>query len=136
LEQSKDVLTKSQKKVWGALCDPYWGKIRNNKGALVHIERSQKQGKVTDQLAEYILELAIKVIDKKEYKYRFNEDLIQEAAKQMLVSVMNFKLDKSNNAFAYLTVVCHSSMIRTIHKENKQRVVQEELMERAELGLL
>jgi len=123
LEQSKDVLTKSQKKVWGALCDPYW-------------ERSQKQGKVTDQLAEYILELAIKVIDKKEYKYRFNEDLIQEAAKQMLVSVMNFKLDKSNNAFAYLTVVCHSSMIRTIHKENKQRVVQEELMERAELGLL
>jgi len=132
LEQSKDVLTKSQREVWGTLKDPCWGKIRNNGDLVVHIAQSEKQNRVTDRLGDYMFSLATKLFETRTLTQGYihiKDDVIADAVRQMISSYSRFDVTRCNNACSYLTIVTLGAFAQSVSRENKQQAIKKCLAE-------
>jgi len=130
------LLNKDQRAVWDKLVDPwgYYGPINNNSDLLIAIDYAQNDGKVSQALGKYMIELADRLLHRKHYQSLvYADDLVQAAVMQMLISYQHFDSTKSNNPFGFLVQVSHSAFLHHISKENKQKRIEEDLLERTNI---
>lgn len=101
----------------------------NNKELLAEVQRSKKNGQMSDMLARMLQLLCSKYAKKGNFvNYSYNEDM-QAYAMMMLVRTWNsFDPDKSSNPFAFFTQCIKNSFIQYLKQEQKQRDVRDLLL--------
>ena len=128
-------LTKNQKQFWNTLKFSYdrGDILRVNSQILKHVLISQKIGRVTEPLAECIVWIAERQSGKAQFKgFTYLDDMIGHAVMHMLMVVLKFNSDKSQNPYAFLVQVTRGAFCNFQHRERKQREIKEQQSEEQE----
>lgn len=95
-----------------------------NEELLVEIAKSKKLGKPTDRFGKLVVKIAERMLKRKGFvsltPYDITQDMLHEAVFNMLRLYANFKPEKDDNAYSYLTTITRSSFIKVIHQEKKE----------------
>src|SRR6056300_623745 len=91
---------------------------------------AEEQGKVKPQMTEYIGECIYKIATRLSTRpnfinYTYRDEMICDAIENCIQYIGNFKVEKSNNAFAYVTQICYYAFLRRIQKEKKQVYIKQ-----------
>ena len=88
------------------------------------IRKYQEEGIPTDALGEMLIKIALHMSTMARfwrYSHDIKEELVDNAIKQMLVSVPKFNLkDPKKNPFGYLSMICYRDMLHSLKKHFKQ----------------
>ena len=81
-------------------------------------------GKMSEQLGEMFMEIAVRYTNKLYSQYNFPhslvDDMIGESVHRMVVKIDKFDPTRENaNAFAYFTQICHNQIIAYLKKERQ-----------------
>lgn len=97
----------------------------NNKDLLIQVQKSKKQGTMTNELALMLQTLTRKYAKKGNFaNYSYNEDM-QAYALLMLCKTWNsFDETKSNNPFAFFTQCIKNSFIQYLNQERRVRDIK------------
>ena len=131
-EDTVSKLTKDQKQFWNTLKFSYdrGDILRVNSQILKHVLISQKIGRVTEPLAECIVWIAERHAHKAQYKgFTYLDDMIAFAVMHMLMVVLKFNSDKSQNPYAFLVQVTSGAFCNFMAKERNQRDIKEQQLE-------
>lgn len=98
----------------------------NNQDLLDKIKDYKDSDKFSDELGKMIFDIAKNYACKGNFSgYTWKEDMVSEAVLTCCKYLKNFDADKSNNAFAYITKICHNSFKGYIKKENKHSKIKD-----------
>jgi len=131
------MLPANQKRFWNVLKYGYDRNevLKTNPDIMRAIKISQRVGRIIEPLSNFIFALAKRRIDGANYVHlTYNDDLVQESVKFMLIAVMKFDPAKSNNPYAYMSTCCTSAVIHYQDKEKKQEKIKMEMLARANHG--
>ena len=127
-------LSKEQRLLWDNLKYSYDNSWipRTNPEMLEALKISRRLGRIIPPFANSMMWIAKRYVNRKFYnKHGMEQDMIAEAMFQMLKGAWKFNPNKSNNIFAYLVTITNSAMIRVVHKENKEKNIQRDLLDQA-----
>lgn len=87
------------------------------------VETGQPIPPLPDDVGEAILLIASNLAFRPNFSgYSFREDMIGQAILESCKYIHNFRPEKSNNAFSYITTIAFHSFQRTITVEKKKRL--------------
>jgi hypothetical protein len=94
------------------------------------IQVNLSEGKEAPQMSEYIGECIYKIATRLSTRpnfinYTYRDEMICDAIENCIQYIGNFKVEKSNNAFAYVTQICYYAFLRRIQKEKKQVYIKQ-----------
>jgi hypothetical protein len=94
------------------------------------IQSNLSEGKEAPQMSEYIGECIYKIATRLSTRpnfinYTYRDEMICDAIENCIQYIGNFKVEKSNNAFAYVTQICYYAFLRRIQKEKKQVYIKQ-----------
>lgn len=94
------------------------------------IQTNLSEGKEAPQMSEYIGECIYKIATRLSTRpnfinYTYRDEMICDAIENCIQYIGNFKVEKSNNAFAYVTQICYYAFLRRIQKEKKQVYIKQ-----------
>lgn len=94
------------------------------------IQINLSEGKEAPQMSEYIGECIYKIATRLSTRpnfinYTYRDEMICDAIENCIQYIGNFKVEKSNNAFAYVTQICYYAFLRRIQKEKKQVYIKQ-----------
>ena len=94
------------------------------------IQINLSEGKEAPQMSEYIGECIYKIATRLSTRPNFindtyRDEMICDAIENCIQYIGNFKVEKSNNAFAYVTQICYYAFLRRIQKEKKQVYIKQ-----------
>ena len=100
------------------------------------IQSNLSEGKEAPQMSEYIGECIYKIATRLSTRpnfinYTYRDEMICDAIENCIQYIGNFKVEKSNNAFAYVTQICYYAFLRRIQKEKKQVFIKQQSIEAA-----
>lgn len=80
-----------------------------------------------------LVDMIIKLVDRYGEKYNwsgytYNDEMRAEARHDLLKNGLKFKPEKSENPFAYFTMIAHHAFLHVLQKEKKYRSVIEDKM--------
>jgi DNA-directed RNA polymerase specialized sigma24 family protein len=105
----------------------------SNNLLLPAVIESRKIGKISSELAGYLLMLATRYASKPSFaNYSFREDMVAEALADLCKNALKFNPEKSNNPFAFYTSCIHNSFLGYLNLEKKQRKIRDQML--VELG--
>jgi len=87
------------------------------------------------RMSEYIGECVYKIATRLSTRpnfinYTYRDEMICDAIENCIQYLGNFNIEKSSNAFAYVTQICYYAFLRRIQKEKKQVFIkQKSIME-------
>ena len=115
-------LADDEKLFWDILSDNKFEYIPiTGKNLADAVKWAQQKHRVPKQLAIFMMHLAETYAERSSYRgYTFKEDMIQEGVHAMLGGFKSFDCNRSDNVFAYLTILCKSGFMRFISQERKQ----------------
>ena len=87
--------------------------------------------RMTEYIGECIYKIATRLSTRPNFiNYTYRDEMICDAIENCLQYLHNFNVEKSNNAFAYVTQICYYAFLRRIQKEKKQVYIkQKQIME-------
>ena len=99
-------------------------------------KKAEAKGEQIPQMSNYIGECILKIATHLSRKanfvnYTFKEEMISDAVENCCNYITNFDIEKSKNAFAYITQICYYAFIRRITREKKQQKIKFKLIEEA-----
>jgi hypothetical protein len=109
----------------------------NNKeftAAVAEYSAGIKEAKANDtelpQMSEYIGECIYKIATRLSTRpnfinYTYRDEMICDAIENCIQYIGNFNVEKSSNAFAYITQICYYAFLRRIQKEKKQVYIKQ-----------
>ena len=111
----------------------------NNKDMLKEVIASQAIQKANpdwtpaQSMTPTLVDMIIKLVDRYGEKhnwagYTYNDEMRAEARIDLLKNALKFKTEKSDNPFAYFTMIAHHAFLHVLSKEKKQRTIIEEKM--------
>ena len=93
----------------------------------LYIEKVQIAKNIADQprIPEYIGECIYLICNKLALKpqffgYTWRDEMVSDGIENCIIAINNFDPSKSNNPFAYFTMIAWNAFIRRIQKEKKQ----------------
>tara|TARA_Y100000004_G_scaffold194523_1_gene259350 strand:+ start:2457 stop:3029 length:573 start_codon:yes stop_codon:yes gene_type:complete len=100
------------------------------------VKLAESQGKTPPRMTEYIGECIYKIATRLSTRpnfinYTYRDEMICDAIENCLQYINNFNVEKSNNAFAYVTQICYYAFLRRIQKEKKQVFIKQKQIEEA-----
>ena len=99
------------------------------------VAKAESAGKEPPRMTEYIGECIYKIATRLSTRpnfinYTYRDEMICDAIENCIQYIGNFNVEKSNNAFAYVTQICYYAFLRRIQKEKKQVYIkQKQIME-------
>ena len=95
---------------------------------------AKDKGEEPPPCPEYIGECFLKIANRLSYRpnfinYTYRDEMICDAIENCIQYIGNFNVEKSNNAFAYITQICYYAFLRRIQKEKKQVYIKQKTIE-------
>ena len=88
--------------------------------------------RMTEYIGESIYKIATRLSTRPNFiNYTYRDEMICDAIENCLQYLHNFNVEKSNNAFAYVTQICYYAFLRRIQKEKKQVFIKQQSIEAA-----
>ena len=94
---------------------------------------AEEEGKTPPQMSNYIGECIYKIATRLSTRpnfinYTYRDEMICDAIENCIQYIKNFNVEKSNNAFAYITQICYYAFLRRIQKEKKQVFIKQQVI--------
>ena len=94
---------------------------------------AEEEGKTPPQMSNYIGECIYKIATRLSTRpnfinYTYRDEMICDAIENCIQYIKNFNIEKSNNAFAYITQICYYAFLRRIQKEKKQVFIKQQVI--------
>ena len=102
---------------------------------VAEINKAKEADKTPPRMSEYIGECVYKIATRLSTRpnfinYTYRDEMICDAIENCIQYLGNFNIEKSSNAFAYVTQICYYAFLRRIQKEKKQVFIkQKSIME-------
>jgi hypothetical protein len=98
------------------------------------IKTAEAKEKTPPQMSEYIGECIYKIATRLSTRpnfinYTYRDEMICDAIENCIQYIKNFNVEKSNNAFAYITQICYYAFLRRIQKEKKQVYIKQQAID-------
>ncbi len=98
------------------------------------IKKAKEKEKTPPQMSEYIGECIYKIATRLSTRpnfinYTYRDEMICDAIENCIQYIGNFNVEKSNNAFAYITQICYYAFLRRIQKEKKQVYIKQQAID-------
>ena len=98
------------------------------------IKKAKAKEKTPPQMSEYIGECIYKIATRLSTRpnfinYTYRDEMICDAIENCIQYIGNFNIEKSNNAFAYITQICYYAFLRRIQKEKKQVYIKQQAID-------
>ena len=99
------------------------------------IKTAKANEETLPRMSEYIGECVYKIATRLSTRpnfinYTYRDEMICDAIENCIQYLGNFNIEKSSNAFAYVTQICYYAFLRRIQKEKKQVFIkQKSIME-------
>ena len=96
------------------------------------VKLAESKGKTPPQMSYYIGECIYKIATRLSTRpnfinYTYRDEMICDAIENCIQYIGNFNVEKSNNAFAYITQICYYAFLRRIQKEKKQVFIKQQM---------
>ena len=96
------------------------------------VKLAVSKGKTPPQMSNYIGECIYKIATRLSTRpnfinYTYRDEMICDAIENCIQYIGNFNVEKSNNAFAYITQICYYAFLRRIQKEKKQVFIKQQM---------
>ena len=94
---------------------------------------AKEEGRTPPQMSNYIGECIYKISTRLSTRpnfinYTYRDEMICDAIENCIQYIRNFNIEKSNNAFAYITQICYYAFLRRIQKEKKQVFIKQQII--------
>jgi len=91
------------------------------------------EGKTPPRMSNYIGECIYKIATRLSTRpnfinYTYRDEMICDGIENCIQYIKNFNVEKSNNAFAYITQICYYAFLRRIQKEKKQVYIKQQVI--------
>lgn len=98
------------------------------------IKEAKANGTEPPKMSEYIGECIYKIATRLSTRpnfinYTYRDEMICDAIENCIQYIGNFNVEKSNNAFAYITQICYYAFLRRIQKEKKQVYIKQQAID-------
>ena len=95
------------------------------------VAANQVPPRMTEYIGECIYKIATRLSTRPNFiNYTYRDEMICDAIENCIQYIRNFNVEKSSNAFAYVTQICYYAFLRRIQKEKKQVYIkQKQIME-------
>ena len=98
----------------------------SNNEILSELREYQTTKVVSNKLCEIFYLIARNLTKKGNWVgYTYKEDMVQEAVYTCVRYIKNFDVEKGNNAFAYITIICNRAFIAYIKKQKKHSMIKD-----------
>ena len=96
------------------------------------VKLAESKGKTPPKMSNYIGECIYKIATRLSTRpnfinYTYRDEMICDAIENCIQYIGNFNVEKSNNAFAYITQICYYAFLRRIQKEKKQVFIKQQM---------
>ena len=96
------------------------------------VKLAESKGKTPPQMSNYIGECIYKIATRLSTRpnfinYTYRDEMTCDAIENCIQYIGNFNVEKSNNAFAYITQICYYAFLRRIQKEKKQVFIKQQM---------
>ena len=97
------------------------------------LKLAEEEGRTPPQMSNYIGECIYKIATRLSTRpnfinYTYRDEMICDAIENCIQYIKNFNIEKSNNAFAYITQICYYAFLRRIQKEKKQVFIKQQII--------
>ena len=94
------------------------------------VKLAEAEGKTPPRMSNYIGECIYKIATRLSTRpnfinYTYRDEMICDAIENCIQYIGNFNVEKSSNAFAYITQICYYAFLRRIQKEKKQVYIKQ-----------
>jgi DNA-directed RNA polymerase specialized sigma24 family protein len=102
------------------------GDYVKNKDLKLELITYKQTGIVSERLGGMLMTIARNYCTKGNFSgYTWKQDMISDAVLSCMKYMKNFNEEKSSNAFAYITKICHNAFIAHIKKQNKHSEIKD-----------
>lgn len=92
----------------------------DNEIILKELKELKKTGQMSDELGKIILKIMKELSSKGNFcGYTWKDDMVSEGVLTCVKYLKNFDVEKSNNAFSYITKIGYMSFVAYIKKQKK-----------------
>jgi len=107
---------------------------------VIQIKDAESAGKTPPRMSEYIGECVYKIATRLSTRpnfinYTYRDEMICDAIENCIQYLGNFNIEKSSNAFAYVTQICYYAFLRRIQKEKKQVFIKQKSIMESDVSL-
>ena len=103
-----------------------------NASVVLAEQNGEDKPRMTEYIGECIYKIATRLSTRPNFiNYTYRDEMICDAIENCLQYINNFNVEKSNNAFAYVTQICYYAFLRRIQKEKKQVFIKQKQIEEA-----
>ena len=107
---------------------------------VIEINKAKDAGKTPPRMSEYIGECVYKIATRLSTRpnfinYTYRDEMICDAIENCIQYLGNFNIEKSSNAFAYVTQICYYAFLRRIQKEKKQVFIKQKSIMESDVSL-
>ncbi len=107
---------------------------------VVQIKAAKDADKTPPRMSEYIGECVYKIATRLSTRpnfinYTYRDEMICDAIENCIQYLGNFNIEKSTNAFAYVTQICYYAFLRRIQKEKKQVFIKQKSIMESDVSL-
>jgi len=94
-------------------------------------EKEETLPRMSEYIGECVYKIATRLSTRPNFiNYTYRDEMICDAIENCIQYLGNFNIEKSTNAFAYVTQICYYAFLRRIQKEKKQVFIkQKSIME-------
>lgn len=104
------------------------------KSYLAAMEKGEPKPQINNKIGYAVDRIANGVAKHARFKnYTYKEEMIGDAIENCIRYLHNFNIEKTNNAFAYLTMICWNAFFRRINIERKAQYVKYKAMQHSEV---
>jgi len=92
-------------------------------------DKGEEPPRMTEYIGECIYKIATRLSTRPNFiNYTYRDEMICDAIENCIQYIKNFNIEKSNNAFAYITQICYYAFLRRIQKEKKQVFIKQQII--------
>ena len=107
---------------------------------VIQIKKAKEAEKTPPRMSEYIGECVYKIATRLSTRpnfinYTYRDEMICDAIENCIQYLGNFNIEKSSNAFAYVTQICYYAFLRRIQKEKKQVFIKQKSIMESDVSL-
>ena len=107
---------------------------------VIQINKAKEADKTPPRMSEYIGECVYKIATRLSTRpnfinYTYRDEMICDAIENCIQYLGNFNIEKSSNAFAYVTQICYYAFLRRIQKEKKQVFIKQKSIMESDVSL-
>ena len=104
------------------------------------IKAAKEKDETPPRMSEYIGECVYKIATRLSTRpnfinYTYRDEMICDAIENCIQYLGNFNIEKSSNAFAYVTQICYYAFLRRIQKEKKQVFIKQKSIMESDVSL-